>query len=593
MPSHKELNLKLQENNMTNSAKLNALRDYIKKNGISGYIVPRTDEYLGEYVPANAERLSWLTGFTGSAGAAVVMLDKAVVMSDGRYTLQLAEQVDASLYELVNSQETSLSEWLKAIVKQGDVIGYDPKLHTSDEIKKIEEAGVTLMAIKGNLIDVIWADRPAAPMTQVTLFDEKYAGQSAQDKIKSIQEQLTADKVEAVLITMSDSIAWALNIRGGDIPFIPVCLSYLIIPATGKVQWFVQDKKITIVKKALGDIVEFLDEDEIAVNLLKFKSVQIDEKRTPIYFKNILQENSIDILNKEDPVILPRACKNQAEQAAMKQAHIRDGVALVKFLKWFDVQAQYGQLSELSVEAKLENFRAQALEFKEPSFSTIAGFGAHGAIVHYRASEESNLTITTNDLLLLDSGAQYNDGTTDITRTILIGDVADEVKENYTLVLKGHIGIASAVFKKGSVGKDIDGFARAPLQSKGLDYSHGTGHGVGCYLSVHEEAASISPRGERALEAGMIISNEPGYYKQGTYGIRIENLVLVTEHDAENLCFETITLAPIDKSLIVKEMMSEDELEWFNDYHARVYKTLSPLLDDAHQAWLKVATSAI
>lgn len=574
--------------------KVNELRKVMKLQGFFGFIVPRTDEYLGEYVPAGAERLAWLTGFTGSAGTVIVLENKAAVMSDGRYTIQLAEQVDSDIYNAANSQETSLSEWLKDNALDEGVIGYDPKLHTPDEISNIEEGGIILKPVSENFIDMIWIDRPSAPMMPVKLYPEKYAGKAAFDKIAVIQAQLKDEGADAVLLTMSDSIAWLLNIRGNDIPFIPVALSYAIVPAQGKVQWFIHAEKITDeIRGALNAHVDFLNEGDVSESLKQYKKIGIDEKRTPIYFKNILEENGATILNREDPCLMPRACKNEAEQAAMKQAHIRDGVALVKFLKWFEEESTSGTLTELSVEDKLESCRAEDPKYKEPSFATIAGYGANGAIVHYRADYQSSLDLGLNNLLLLDSGAQYEDGTTDITRTLLVGAVSRKIKENFTLVLKGHIALAGAVFQKGTIGKELDKLARAPLQSKGLDYAHGTGHGVGCYLSVHEESASLSPRGERGVEAGMIISNEPGYYKEGEYGIRIESLVLAKEVDSENLCFETITLAPIDKELIVANKLSDEEKSWLNNYHQKVFETLSPLLDEAHAGWLKCATSPL
>lgn len=581
---------------MTNKDKLQEVRNIMVSQGFDGFIVPRTDEYLGEYVPACAERLAWLTSFTGSAGVAVILKDKAVVMSDSRYSIQLADQVDLSCYAVSNSQDMPLAEWLADNTTPEMVIGYDAKLHTPYDVAVMEEAGVTLKAVQKNLVDIIWADRPQPPLSEACLFPVEYAGLSVDKKIKNIQAMLQDKGADAVLLTMSDSIAWLLNIRGNDIPFIPVILSYAIVPKEGKVQWFVSSKKITkIVKDNLSDYVSFHEEEKISEFLsgLTNKKIWLDEKRSSVFFKSILQENEAEILNEEDPCLVPRACKTLAEQSAMKNAHIRDGVALVQFLKWFDEQAPMGGLTELSVEKKLEEFRAQAPEFKEPSFTTIAGYGPHGAIVHYRATEETNSNINVDNILLLDSGAQYSDGTTDITRTILIGNVPDAVKEHNTLVLQGHIALASAVFSKGTTGKEIDKLARAPLQAKGLNYGHGTGHGVGCYLSVHEESAGISPRGERAIEAGMILSNEPGYYAEGAYGIRIENLVLAKELDDNQLCFETITFAPIDKGLIQKEMMSAQEVAWLNQYHEQVFEKISPFLDKAHQEWLKQVTSPL
>ncbi|HPF78589.1 MAG TPA: aminopeptidase P family protein [Alphaproteobacteria bacterium] len=573
--------------------KLSELRALMAKEGVDGFLVPRTDEYQGEYVPAGAERLAWLTGFTGSAGLAVILADRAMVMSDGRYTIQLAAQVDQDLYELENSQKVKPEEWLLENTEEGEVIGYDPKLHTPAQIEAKEKSGLILKAVSQNLIDKIWMDKPAPPMEKIVLFPEKYAGQSADKKIDIIRKQMAKNKAEALILTMSDSIAWLLNIRGHDIPHIPVALSYLILPIEGKAKWYVNEKKLTQeVKEALEDIVEFSAEENLAADLAQItETVWLDPKRSSIWFKKILQKAGAKIIAQDDPCIMPRACKNEAEQQAMKAAHIRDGVALVNFLKWFE-ETNEGQ-TELSVEEKLESFRAQASEYKEASFSTIAGYGSNGAIVHYRANEKTSKNIEAGSLLLLDSGAQYEDGTTDITRTLAVGSPTDEMKENFTLVLKGHIALASAKFVKGTTGKKLDQLARKPLQDKGLDYAHGTGHGVGCYLSVHEEAASISPRGEEPLRVGMIISNEPGFYKEGEYGIRIENLVLVQEAEDGELYFETITLCPIDKKMIVVDMLDEKEKTWLNEYNARVYETLLPLLDQSTAAWLKEATKAV
>lgn len=579
---------------MTQNEKLQELRKLLVDKELGGYLVPRTDEYQGEYVPACAERLAWLTGFSGSAGLCIVGLEKAVVMSDGRYTIQLAQQVDGALYERENSQEISPDDWLKENMLDV-VIGYDPKLHTPKDIEEKAKEGLQLKAVEENLIDLIWQDRPEPPCEKINLFDEKYAGQSAAEKINHIQCALENEKADGVILTLSDSIAWLLNVRGHDIPFIPVVLSYAIVPVSGKVQWFVHPDKVTKeVADALDDIVSFHAEEELEASLesLQGQTIWLDPKRSSIWFQDKLEKGGAAVIQKDDPCIMPRACKNEKEQQAMRAAHIRDGVALVKFLKWFSTTNE-GQ-TELSVEEKLQSYRAQAPEFKEPSFSTIAGFGENGAIVHYRATPESSKTITRDNLLLLDSGAQYIDGTTDITRTIAVGTPSDEMKKHNTLVLKGHISLARALFDEGTTGKEIDVLARGPLQAEGLNYAHGTGHGVGCYLSVHEEAAKgISPRADAPLKEGMILSNEPGYYKEGAYGIRIENLVLVKRAGEGRLCFETMTLAPIDKKLIVPEMLNAEEKDWLNEYHARVYETLSPLLDQEHQDWLKQATHAL
>lgn len=577
---------------MNDAQKLEKLRAEMTKVGVSAYLVPRTDEYQGEYVPDCAERLDWLTGFTGSAGLAIVRADKAVTMSDGRYTIQLQQEVNGDLYERVNSQETSPDKWLQQNCEAGDVIGYDPRLHTPKQIEDKEEAGLILKSVP-NLIDEIWDTRPDAPLSKAFLFDEKFAGVSAAEKIKAIQSSLTQSHTDGVMITLSDSIAWLLNIRGNDIPYIPVILSYLFVPAVGKVQWFVKADKVSDIKVALSVLVDFHDEDNIEAFLgtLSGQKILCDPKRSSIWFQNILNKAEADIIEVDDPCIMLRACKNDVEQAAMKQAHIRDGAALVKFLKWFE---SVENTDELDVERRLEAFRAEAPEFKEPSFNTIAGFGEHGAIVHYRADKKSNKKIENGSLLLLDSGAQYEDGTTDITRTIAVGKPTGEMCERNTLVLKGHIALACAQFTTATKAVDLDKLARGPLWAEGLDYAHGTGHGVGCYLSVHEEAAKgISPRSDAPLAAGMIVSNEPGYYKEGEYGIRIENLVLVRESEGSALSFETISFCPLDKNLIVVEMLSAEEIEWVNNYHAQVFEKLSPHLDDAHTAWLHKKTANI
>lgn len=576
---------------MNDSQKLQELRAEMAKVGVAAFLIPRTDEYQGEYVPASAERLAWLTGFAGSAGLAIVTVDKAMVMSDGRYTIQLEQQVDAGLYELANSQEVKAEEWLKKNCKAGDVIGYDPRLHTPKQIETIEKEEVTLKAVP-NLIDLIWKGQPGAPSSKVFLFDEKFAGVSAAEKVKNLQRDLKSQGAEGAVITLSDSIAWLLNIRGNDIPYIPVVLSYAFVPADGKVQWFVSSQKIKNIKERLSDFVEFKEAAAVEdyLKTLSGQKIIYDPKRSNIWLQNILNGAGAEIIEADDPCIVPRSCKNKDEQAAMKAAHIRDGVALVKFLKWFE---SADKIDELGVEKRLESFRAEASEFKEPSFNTIAGFASNGAIVHYRATKKSNKKIESGNLLLLDSGAQYVDGTTDITRTIAVGEPTQEMRTHYTLILKGHIALASATFKKDTLGKELDKLARQFLQEKELDYSHGTGHGVGCYLSVHEEAAKgISPRADEPLKAGMILSNEPGYYKEGAYGIRIENLVLVKEREDE-LCLETITLCPLDKTLIVTEMLNEQETDWINDYHAQVFEKLENFLDEKARIWLKKVTNPI
>lgn len=587
--------------------RLSALRAALQSHDVDGFIVPRADEYQGEYAAAYAERLGWLTGFTGSAGQAIILADKAVVLTDGRYTIQVTQQVDAGLFEVGNSVKISTGQWLIDHAKGGDIIGYDPWLHTPEQIRKIEEAlenkNIELKALGRNLVDEIWKDRPSPPMAPVEIFPEEFSGLSAGDKRMQIAAKLSAAKIDAAVLTLPDSIAWLLNIRGGDLDYVPVVLSYAVINDKGLVTWFVAAEKITPeIRKYLGSAVEIKDPSEIekyidglAVQAKKSGHILgLDFKRAPVWFKRRIEMQAARIKDFKDPCIAPKACKTQAEQAAIRAAHIRDGVALAGFLAWLEGEASKGKLTEISVAEKLEEFRRKDSSYHGPSFATIAGFGPNGAIVHYRASEGSNAAIVPPGLLLLDSGGQYSNGTTDITRTIAIGKPGEDMCRNFTLVLKGHIAVARAQFPEGTVGAQIDALARQPLWQEGLDYAHGTGHGVGCYLSVHEEAASLSSRGQEALKPGMLISNEPGYYKEGQYGIRIENLVVVqTPDDNDMLHFETISLAPIDRRLIIKDRLTPDELQWLNAYHQTVFGTLESLVDKTTRAWLEVVTMPI
>ena len=587
--------------------RLSALRTAIKSHGVDGFIVPKADEYQGEYAAAYAERLGWLTGFTGSAGQAIVLADKAVVLTDGRYTIQVAQQVDAALFETGNSVKISTGQWLIDHAKGGDIIGYDPWLHTPEQIRKIEETlenkNIQLKALERNPIDEIWKDRPAPPVAKVEIFPEKFAGLSTADKRAQIAAKLSAAKIHAAILTLPDSIAWLLNIRGGDLDYVPVVLSYAIINDKGLVTWFVAAEKIVPeIRKYLGNAVEIKDPSEIEkyIDSLAAQAKKsghmlgLDFKRGSVWFKRRIEMQSARIKDFKDPCIAPKACKTPAEQAAIKAAHIRDGVALAGFLAWLEGEAPKGKLTEISVAQKLEEFRRKDSSYRGSSFPTIAGFGPNGAIVHYRASEDSNAVIVPPGLLLLDSGGQYSSGTTDITRTIAIGKPSEEMRRNFTLVLKGHIAVARAQFPEGTVGSQIDALARQPLWQEGLDYAHGTGHGVGCFLSVHEEAASLSSRGQEALKPGMLLSNEPGYYKEGEYGIRIENLVMVqAPDDSGMLHFETISLAPIDRRLIVKDMLTPDELQWLNAYHQTMYKALEALVDKTTRVWLQAQTTPL
>ncbi len=581
------------------SQKLTDLRAAFVKEGVDGFIVPRTDEYQGEYVPPCAERLKFLTGFTGSAGTAIVMADKAVVMSDGRYTIQLKQQVDETLFDLADSTQTSPAQWM-ATHGAGKTIGYDPRLHTPREVKAWEDKGIAVKALSFNPLDTVWYGRPEAPAATVETFPAKFAGASAEEKLDDLARAIEDSKCQSALITLPDSLAWLLNVRSNDIVHIPVALSYGIAHADGTLDWFIDPARVPeSVSSAFGNRVVMIAPEKIgdALDDMGGRRVMVDGRRTSMWFVERLKAAGAEIVDAKDPCIAPKARKNRAEQAAMRTAHLRDGVAVTKFLKWIAKEGPREKLTELGVEAKLEEFRREAPEYRDSSFDTIAGFGPNGAIVHYRASVETNRTLEKWNLLLLDSGAQYIDGTTDITRTVAIGQPTAKMREHYTLVLKAHIAVASARFPAGTTGAQIDAMARAPLWQNNLDYAHGTGHGVGCYLSVHEEAASLSPRGVDAVEAGMIVSNEPGYYLEGEYGIRIENLVICQEDGISTaggkamLSFETLTLAPFDKNLIVMDMLNGEEKFWLGTYHKRVYAELSPHLDDETKAWLKEAVS--
>lgn len=576
----------------TPEQKLDALRLQLTVSGLDGFIVPRMSEYQGEFVAAYAERLEWLTGFTGSAGTALVLKDRAAILTDGRYTLQLAQQADAALYEFENIAQAPIARWLADNAGQGAVIGYDPWLMSVKQVEQIEkilaEKKITLVAVKGNPIDALWKNRPSFPTEKAEIFPEDFAGVSAAEKIKSVCEALRKEKLSACMITLPDSLAWLLNVRGGDVEHTPVVLSFGILHEHGRVEWFVHREKISAdIRKHLGAYVEVVSPDKISERIAVLDGkVGLDFSRSPAWFKQELGERAV---NFKDPCIEPKSIKNKAEQESLRAAHIRDGVALVSFLYWLDMNDDL--ITELDVVARLEEFRCRDNSYRGPSFFTISGWGANGAIVHYRATSDTNAPIDPPGLLLLDSGGQYNDGTTDITRTIAIGAPTDEMRTAFTLVLKGHIAVANAKFPEGTTGAQIDALARAPLWAANLDYAHGTGHGVGCFLSVHEESASLSPRGADPVKAGMFLSNEPGYYKAGAFGIRIENLVLVRE-DGKNsngrdmLCFETFSLAPIDRRLIKTEMLSPAESQWLNNYHAQVIKTLAPRLDTPVKDWL-------
>lgn len=585
--------------------RLAALRVQMKGAGVRGFLVPRADEFQGEYVPARAERLSWISGFTGSAGMVVVMENAALAVTDSRYDIQIRDQVDAALFDRRVTNADGMIEWILANAGRGDVIGYDPRLHTPVQIAGLEAGlkakGITMAPVGRNLLDAAWTDQPGMPMNKVEVFPEAIAGRSVQDKRESIAAAIKDSGAVAAVITQPDSVAWMLNIRGTDVPHTPFALSNMIVHANGDVDWFIDAAKITPeVRQHIGNRVQIKDPSGIQASLEGFRGqpVQFDPKNSAIWFRQVLEGAGATIVDAENPCILPKACKTMQEQAAIRNAHLRDGVNVTKFLVWLDDTAKTGSLTEQDVVDKLDEFRRLDKGYRDTSFDTISGWAAHGAIVHYRVSPESNAAITPPGILLLDSGAQYIEGTTDITRTIAVGEPTEEMKTAFTLVLKGHIAIASVLFPEGTRGVDLDVLARKALWSAGMNYGHGTGHGVGCYLSVHEEGGALHARALRPFKPGMVVSNEPGFYKEGAFGIRIENLILVRQAGSMGdgsalLGFETLTCVPIDRRLVRVDLLNTEEIKWLDEYHARVRRDLGPHLDQKENAWLKEATAPI
>ena len=587
--------------------RVKALRVLSAKAKIDALLVPRADEHQGEYAPACAERLKWLTGFSGSAGLAVVTKKAAVLFTDGRYTVQAKAETDTNVFEISLLPRPKLADWLGAALSKGQTIGFDPWLHTASEIARLSAAltpkGIKLKALGKNLVDALWGnDRPKPPAGHVSPQPLELTGRLAADKIADVQKRLKEDGQHAVVLTLPDSICWLLNIRGRDVAHNPVALAYAIVPATGKSELFIDSKKIDAAAKAhLSPVVKISHRSDLSARLKALKSqgkrVRLDPDTAAQWFQSALGAKCA--VRGQDPCILPKAIKTDAEIAGTRAAHIRDGAAVVRFLAWLDEWATEGTLDEITAVKKLEEFRRETNALRDVSFATISGSGPNGAIVHYRVTEATNRKLLPGELFLIDSGAQYQDGTTDITRTVAIGTPSQEMQSHFTAVLKGHIAVATARFPKGTRGIDLDPFARRALWEIGADYDHGTGHGIGSYLSVHEGPQSISRAGMATLLPGMLISNEPGYYKEGAYGIRIENVVLVTPPekiaggDREMMGFETLTLAPIDRNLIMTNLLTAAERAWLNAYHARVYVTLSPLVDAMSRDRLRAATTPV
>jgi len=568
--------------------KLELLKKQLQINKIDAFVIPSIDDFQSEYTPSHAKRLEWLTGFTGSNGIAIVTQEMAAFFTDGRYTLQASHQVDTNSFKIFDLSALTPFNWVKKTMKANSVIGIDPWLHSQAQIESYKNCligtDIKIQELE-NLIDKIWNNKPVKPASKIFIHNIKYTGQPSENKINLVARELQKDNIDACIICAPDSVCWLLNIRGEDINFTPMVLARAIIYSDSTVDLFT-DGKID-----LGLMVRVRRPEELNQVLASLgkKKVQLDPGVTPISIIDLLHKSTI--IPKTDPCQLPKACKNQVEIDGAIRAHILDGIAMCKFLSWvLDVP---DGLTELAIEHKLLEFRMESDEFVYPSFSTIAGFKENGAIVHYKASEKTNKVISGDGILLVDSGGQYYGGTTDITRTIAIGKVTDEQKDNFTRVLKGHIALAMAKFPSSTTGAQLDTLARYHLWQAGLDYAHGTGHGVGSFLSVHEGPQRISPLSHKSqFKPGMVVSNEPGYYKAGEYGIRIESLVLVEEVN-KFLSFRTLTLVPIDNRLINKDILTKDEISWLNNYHKTIYNILKDKITDQNLVkWLEQATSS-
>jgi Xaa-Pro aminopeptidase len=588
----------------TGGPRLAALRAELTRRGLAGFVVPRADEHQGEYVPPFAQRLAWLTGFTGSAGLSVVLADKAAVFIDGRYTVQVKVQTDPAHYTPVDLALTE--SWIAENLPAGAALGFDPWLHTADGVtmlaRAVAQADGQLVAVSSNPVDAVWPDQPARPTAKVSLHPLEFAGLQAADKLAQVQAALAKIRCQALVVSDPHSVAWLFNIRGGDVSHTPLPLAYAIVPAEGRATLFIAGAKLDeTVRSALAPLTDQREPEEM-VDFLKLLAatgarIRLDQATGAYALKQIIESAGGTGDVGPDPIALMKAVKNRVEQEGSRSAHRRDGVAMARFLAWFEEQAPTGRLTEIDAVEVLEDFRRETNALAEISFPSISGAGPNAALPHYRVSRSSNRQIG-DGIFLIDSGGQYQDGTTDITRTIAVGTPSAEMRDRFTRVLQGHIAIATAVFPKGTSGAQLDSFARRPLWEAGMDFDHGTGHGVGSFLSVHEGPQRLAKTGTTPLEAGMILSNEPGYYKEGAYGIRIENLILVVEKQipgAERpmLGFETLTFTPIDLALVEPALMTAAEIRWLNDYHAEVRRLIAPGLDPATLAWLTHATRPI
>ncbi len=588
--------------------RLAALRAELKRRGLDGLIVPRADRFQNEYVPPCAEQLAWLTGFTGSAGLAIVLAERAVIFVDGRYLVQVREEVDAAAFTIAHLVEHPPPQWIEDNLPAGTKLGYSPWLHTVDGAERLGNAcaatGANLVAVSDDPFDAIWTGRPQPPLGAVVSHALRYAGEEATAKLSRARAELQKTAADALVVSDPQAVSWLFNIRGSDVPHTPVVLGFAMVPKASRPALYIGGRKLgNDVRHRLEEIAEIRGSADFERDLAALgktqQAVRLDPAGCPEAIALLVADNGGKVLRGGDPIAPMKAVKNAVEIAGARAAQLRDGAAVTRFLAWFDGEAPHGKLTEIDAVEAMESFRRDTGLLKDVSFPTIAGAGADGAIVHYRVTRTTNRRIVPGELFLIDSGGQYEDGTTDITRTIAVGAPSAEMRRNFTLVLKGHIAIARAVFPDGTTGAQLDTLARQFLWQAGLDFDHGTGHGVGSYLSVHEGPARIAKLGVAPLKRGMILSNEPGYYRTGAYGIRIENLILVTEAapvaNAEKPlnAFAMLTLAPIDARLVDLSQMNADECAWLDAYHARVREALAPLLDAPTREWLLAATAPL
>ena len=595
------------ESGVALTARLAAFREELARRKLTGFVIPRADQQQNEYVAPSEERLAWLTGFTGSAGMAIVLVHEAAVFVDGRYTLQAAKQVDNRAWKVESLIDPSPESWLTKHLTAGDRLGFDPWLHTTAAAERLaaacSKAGATLVAVDSNPLDSVWTERPAPPLGPVAIHGTQFSGEAEGEKLNRIRAEIDRLGVDALVLSDSHAVAWTFNIRGADVSHTPLPLSYALVPKTGRPTVFIDHRKLSnSARDHLERSADVAEPSALTPQLTALAqhgaSIALDSATAADALSRLIGNAGGKAVRGNDPIALLKACKNATEIEGTRNAHRRDAVALARFLAWIDREAPSGALTEIDTVEALETFRRETGALKDVSFPTIAGTGPNGAIVHYRVTRKTNRRIATGDLLLIDSGAQYQDGTTDVTRTIAIGTPTAEMRDRFTRVLRGHIAIARAVFPDGTTGAQLDTLARQYLWQAGIDFEHGTGHGVGSYLSVHEGPARISKLGTTPLRRGMILSNEPGYYKTDAFGIRIENLELVvakevTDAEKPMNAFETLTLAPIDRRLIELTMLNADELAWLNAYHARVRDEVRPHLDEATKAWLDAATAAL